>query len=618
MIGLGCMRLSTDRSRNEASGAAVIHAALTAGVTLLDTADVYCWDEKDVGHNERLIAAALKTWTGDRTKIQIATKGGLTRPAGRWVPDGRAKHLRAACVASIRALDVDVIDLYQLHVVDPKTPIATSVRALAALHDEGLVRQVGLCNVNVRQIEVARQMTEIAAVQVSLNPFDEDNFRNGVAEYCREHEIRLVAYRPLGGERKKKLSRDAVLVDIAGRHGVTPLEIALAWLRDLDERVVPIPGATRVESARSLARVLTIRFTDADRDRLDEHFPAGRLLRVPRAARRPPKNGEGEVVVLMGMPAAGKSTAAQSLVDRGYERLNRDQRGGVLADLIPELEAGLAAGRRRWVLDNTYPSRKSRNHVIESAWKHGVPVRCVWLKTLTDDAQINAISRMIKTFGHLPSPEEIRARSKKDPTTLGPNALFRYDRELEPPVLDEGFAAIDERSFVRSNDSSLTGRAVLLEYDGVLCTSASGKDVATEPDDVAIPPNVSKTLSKYHAEGWTLLSIAWRPQLENGEATEAAVHACFARTRKLLGVEIDFRHCPHKAGPPRCWCRKPLPGLALEFAFKHRIATERSMLVGRSPADKTLARRLRMQYHDHLVFFGRDSTEAHPAGLHVK
>src|SRR4029453_731917 len=129
MIGLGCMRLSTIEPRDSARAVAVIHAALDARVTLLDTADAYCLDDGDIGHNERLIAQALKIWSGDAGTITVATKGGLLRPAGRWVPDGRAKHLHGACVASLRALDVSAIDLYQLHVVHRSLPLDARGRA---------------------------------------------------------------------------------------------------------------------------------------------------------------------------------------------------------------------------------------------------------------------------------------------------------------------------------------------------------------------------------------------------------------------------------------------------------------------------------------------------------
>src|SRR5882672_1880437 len=229
LIGMGCMRLSIERDRDEARAVEVLHAAFDAGVTLLDTADAYCWDEADAGHNERLIARALATWTGDRSGILVATKGGLTRPQADWVADGRARHLVAACEASRRALGVERIDLYQLHAPDPRTPFSTSVRALAALKRDGLIEHIGLCNVNVGQIEEARRITDIAAVQVELSVWHDDNFLSGVAEYCVTNGIRLIASRPLGGTQRGRRTRaDPVLANIAARHGVTPFEIALA------------------------------------------------------------------------------------------------------------------------------------------------------------------------------------------------------------------------------------------------------------------------------------------------------------------------------------------------------------------------------------------------------
>jgi hypothetical protein len=137
-IAIGCMRLSTAADRDEARGIEVLHAALDAGVTLFDTANAYCLDATETGHNERLIARALSTWRGDRSGVRIATKGGLTRPEGRWEADGRARALTVACESSLIALGVARIDLYQLHVPDPRVPLATSVRALHALRRRGL------------------------------------------------------------------------------------------------------------------------------------------------------------------------------------------------------------------------------------------------------------------------------------------------------------------------------------------------------------------------------------------------------------------------------------------------------------------------------------------------
>lgn len=597
-IGLGCMRLSTAVDRDEEHAVAVIHAALDAGATLLDTADAYCYDDRDVGHNERLIARALATWSGDRSRITVATKGGMRRPNGAWLSDGRAKHLREACEASRRALGVPTIDLYQLHVVDPKTPVETSVRALARLQEEGTIRNVGLCNVTVSQIRAARHIVSIAAVQVSLSPLDDENLRNGVAEYCRDNAIRLVAYRPLGGERAKALARDATLSRVAAKHAVRNEDVALAWLLSFGEGIVPIPGATRVETAASLGRALAIALDDEDCRLLDAPF-SGRLLRVPRAVRRPNDDAHGEVVVVMGGPGAGKSHVARELEANGYARLNRDTLGGSLADLTPRLDELLAGGAQHVVLDNTYPTRRSRNDVIETAWERGVPVRCIWLMTDVANAQINSIRRMLDVHGSLPAPDEIRELGKKDTRYLLPDALFRYERTLEPPTLQEGFTSIDVRDFVRDPQAGST-RALILDFDDLVGCARP----MLQADDIAVAPIRRDTLARYRNEGWLLFVHAWRPQIERKQTTDQDVEGCFARMRALVDVDVDVACCPHDAGPPVCWCRKPIPGSVLEFATRRGVALANSIVVGTSAADKTMAERIGARFEPSATFFG--------------
>jgi len=139
-------------------------------------------------------------------------------------------------------------------------------------------------------------------------------------------------------------------------------------------------------------------------------------------------------------------------------------------------------------------------------------------------------------------------------------------------------------------------KAVVLEYDGVLCDSASGAPAVLEPADVMLSPAARELVDRYSAEGFKILAIAWRPQIAAGETTDASVLACFEQTKALLGMNIEFAYCSHPAGPPICWCRKPLPGLVLEFAFRHRLALDQCILIGRSQADRTLATRLAMTY----------------------
>jgi aryl-alcohol dehydrogenase-like predicted oxidoreductase len=498
------MRLSTERERDDARAVSVLHAALDAGITLLDTADAYCWDATDIGHNERLIAHALATWTGDRSRIRVATKGGLTRPDGRWAADGRARHLVAACEASRRALGVERIHLYQLHAPDPRTPLATSVRALASLKRDGHIEAIGLCNVNVGQIEEARGITEIAAVQVELSVWKDDNILNGVAEYCIANRIPLLAYRPLGGaQRRRRIESDPLLAELAASHSATPFEIAIAWLLDLSDLVVPVAGPTCIDTVQSLARATEIALNDADRARLDERFPSGQRLRrrVPTGQQRTTPAREGEVVLIMGLPAAGKSTVAESFVAQGYERLNRDTAGGSLSDLLQNLDALIGSGSSRIVLDNTYVSRKSRAGVIGTAAKHALPVRCLWLSTSVEDAQVNAVWRTVSRYGKLLGPDEIQATAKRDVAAFGPAVQFRYQRDLEPPHPTEGFAQIDVVPFDRRRDASLNNRAVILWCDGVLRRSRSGGRTPCSADDVEVLAGRREVLGRYVDDG---------------------------------------------------------------------------------------------------------------------
>ena len=273
-IGLGCMRLSTDETADENVGLETIAAAAEAGITVFDTARAY-------GDNESLLAEALRG--GAHAGARIVTKGGMTRSGGRWVPDGRAKALRSDCEASLAALDGLAIDLYLIHAPDPRTPWRTSVRALARLADEGLVRHVGIANVNRRQLDEALELAPISAVQVALSPFDDHAVRGGVVDRCAEAGIAVIAHSPLGGTRRVgRLARIPELTDVAQARGATPAEVALAWLLDLSPAVVAIPGARRPETARSAARAATIALGENGRTALARAFGQPRPARVER------------------------------------------------------------------------------------------------------------------------------------------------------------------------------------------------------------------------------------------------------------------------------------------------------------------------------------------------
>jgi aryl-alcohol dehydrogenase-like predicted oxidoreductase len=269
-VGYGGMHLSLQDRPPEPEAVAVVRAALDAGVRLIDTADVYCLDDSDIGHNERLVAEALRGWSGPRDDVLVATKGGLTRPGGRWERDGRAAHLRAACERSLRALGVERIALYQLHAPDAAVPLEESVGALAGLRREGKIRWVGLSNVSVAQIRQAEAIVPIASVQNRLNPFFREALEDGVVRYCGDQGIGFLAYSPTGGGRlNRKLPGHPVLRAMGQRMGVSAHALVIAWVLAQGPTVIAIPSARRVAHALDSAAAGSLALSDEDLDAID-------------------------------------------------------------------------------------------------------------------------------------------------------------------------------------------------------------------------------------------------------------------------------------------------------------------------------------------------------------
>jgi aryl-alcohol dehydrogenase-like predicted oxidoreductase len=540
------------------SAAETIAAAATAGVTVFDTARAY-------GDNEALLAAALRR-AGAEHSARVVTKGGMARADGAWVPDGRAKAIRSDCEASLTALDGLPIDLFLVHVPDPRTPWATTVRALARLADEGLVGRVGVANVNRRQLDEALALAPIAAVEVALSLVDDRAVRGGVVERCAEAGIAVIAHSPLGGPRRAPtLARHGALAEVAARLDATPAEVALAWVLGLAPNVVAIPGARRPETVRSAVRAATLELGENDRAALTRAFDR----RAPaRVARRTRAADGGEVVLVMGIPGAGKSRIADEYVARGYVRINRDERGGSLLGVADALDEQLAAGARRVVLDNTYLTRASRSYVIETASRHRVPARCVWLETPLAQAQVNLVARLLDRFGSLPTPEELSERARREQGLLAPTSQMRAARELEPPSPDEGFTAVEQREFVRAPD----GRAGAGVFIAAAALEQPGWQHLVEAADRRAPH----------------LVFDWRP--DDGLAADVE------QLEAAVSGPVESAVCPHGGGPPRCWCRPPLPGLPLAFARQHDVDPARSIVIGTSPAHRTLANTLGARY----------------------
>jgi aryl-alcohol dehydrogenase-like predicted oxidoreductase len=563
-IGLGCMRLSTDPGRDEQRAVETIGAAVDAGVTVFDTARAYGHDERELGHNERLLARALRGAGGDAT-ARIVTKGGMRRVGTAWVADGRAKAIRADCEASLAVLDGLPIDLYLIHAPDPRTPWRTSLRALARIADEGLVGRVGVSNVNRRQLDEALELAPIAAVEVALGPLEDRALRGGVVDRCLEARATPIAHSPLGGPRRAaSLARRPELAAIADRLEATPWEVALAWLLGLAPGIVAIPGARRPETARSAAHAASLALTDDDRTLLDDAFGRRPVRTTPSAART-----DTDVVLVMGIPGAGKSRLTADHVARGYVRLNRDERGGTLRALSDELDAALAWGASRVVLDNTYLTRAARRDVLDAAGRHAADVRLVWIDTPLAQAQVNLVERLLDRFGHLPSPEELREHARREPGLVAPTSQMRALRELEPPVDDEGFASIERIPFARTPSSS---RGAVF-----VAAAALGEprwEEAVRQADPAAPH----------------LVFDWRPDGSVDDLADPVARLSALVESVAAGV------CPHGGGAPTCWCRPPLPGLLLAFARTHGADPARSTLIGTSAAHRTLATTLGARY----------------------
>jgi aryl-alcohol dehydrogenase-like predicted oxidoreductase len=271
-IGLGGMPMSIEGRPDDRSRAiATIHAALDAGITLIDTADAYHLHADEIGHNEELIAEALASYAGDASDVLVATKGGHVRPGdGTWQIDGSPAHLREAVEGSLKRLGVDAIGLYQLHRPDPSVPYAESVGVLGELLDAGKVRMAGISNASTDQIREAREVLggRLVSVQNQFSPA----FRDSEVELrlCADLDIAFLPWSPLGGisDASDLGSRHQAFAEVASAHRVSPQQVTLAWELALSPTVVPIPGASRPETIRDSAAAAELVLTDDEVTRL--------------------------------------------------------------------------------------------------------------------------------------------------------------------------------------------------------------------------------------------------------------------------------------------------------------------------------------------------------------
>lgn len=259
-VGLGAMPLSMNNdavypSPDEAR--ATVHAALDAGVTLVDTADVYAptWDT--TGHNERIVGDALRTWDGDASRIVVATKTGIVRSEGEVRSrDASRGYVRDAVERSLVNLGVEKVDVFQYHRPDRSMVYADSIESFAALVDEGLVTSVGISNASAEEIDIAHDVLgdRLVSVQNEFSPRHPVSYSELV--HCGRLGVAFLPWSPLGGTgggARDVGTRFSVFAEIGRDNGVSPQQVVLAWELSLGEHVIPIPGARRATSIQDSA-----------------------------------------------------------------------------------------------------------------------------------------------------------------------------------------------------------------------------------------------------------------------------------------------------------------------------------------------------------------------------
>jgi aryl-alcohol dehydrogenase-like predicted oxidoreductase len=271
-IGLGGMPMSIEGRPDEQRSIATIHAALDAGITLIDTADAYHLHADEVGHNESLIARAVASYGGDTSDVLIATKGGHLRPGdGTWTVNGSPEYLKQACDASLKRLGVEAIGLYQFHRPDPRVPYADSVGAIRDLLDAGKIRMAGISNANPQQIQQANEILggRLVSVQNQFSP----SFRSSEPELelCARLGIAFLPWSPLGGisSAGELGSRFGAFAEVGKAHGVSPQQVCLAWMLAKAPVVIPIPGSSRPETIQDSARAVDLKLSAEEVARLD-------------------------------------------------------------------------------------------------------------------------------------------------------------------------------------------------------------------------------------------------------------------------------------------------------------------------------------------------------------
>lgn len=303
----------------------------------------------------------------------------------------------------------------------------------------------------------------------------------------------------------------------------------------------------------------------------------------------------------MGINAGGKSSLVQQFVNNGYHRINRDIAGGSLDGQVKIVGWAINDGKHKIVLDNTYPTIKSRESIIKFTKDWGAKISCHWLTTSFEDAQLNACLRMVKRRGKLLSPEEMK--TTKDPNLFPPVALFNYRKIFEKPTTVEGFDEVIEVPFIRTWAAEYKNKALILDYDGTLRKSRGEYDYPVKFSDIEVNNIVTPIIHAFQNDGYFILGVSNQSGIAKGIVSDEMAVKCFEETNRQLRISVDFYYCPHSIPPVSCYCRKPHVGLGAVFIEKYKLNPSLCLMVGDMTTDETFAERCGFKFIHTLQFF---------------
>jgi HAD superfamily hydrolase (TIGR01662 family) len=313
---------------------------------------------------------------------------------------------------------------------------------------------------------------------------------------------------------------------------------------------------------------------------------------------------EGEIIVVAGPPGGGKSTAVKHYMAQGFTRLNRDEIGGSLranGALFSHMRTLFREyNERRFVLDNTHGTVKSRAVVIAAARELGLPVHIKWLETTLAQAQFFAARRQIQRYDKLFAKDDYKTY-RDDPNMFPPAAQFAFFKRVEVPTTDEGFASVEMVPVEIDLGSEYVNRAIIIDYDDTVRRTKSGAKWPCHPDDVVVIDGCGDVLQRKQAEGYLLLGASNQSGVSRKTDDPKYVSPenlvrCFKRTHDLLGVDIDCLYAPDRGGVPQTYWRKPCPGMGAVFIERYKLQPSQCIYVGDRKTDATFSSRCGFQF----------------------